>query len=728
MNTIVLLTHSAALQHQLDETFGRHASVVLLTPPTEPTREKFDALFATWSKLADAVVLDAVSLGESARWAVESLQALELPVRVTVVARVTAMQRTVYLLPKHWLVFNEADPVEYLQTTLRTQLELRETQAKLQPPVPVAPRSPRPVGAALPDSVRYREALKSLSAALAQQPGRDGLLKESLRLVRELFGVGRMALFWKADGGYALAGSTGVRQEFATQLQLTPQGGIAGALAREGSILRYPGDAQTMREFDLLGTDVAVPVFDNDELVGVLTCGGKITGAGLSDDELELIYHLLEQVARAVRQETAAAEAARQRQFLDGVLANLHAGVIIVDGDHRVLQLNRLARELLELGEEPVANLSLRRLPSVVAAVLAEAQQTGQAVHSREVLLPRSRKPVGMSVSRVPAPGGQVFVALLDDLTETKQRQAEARELEEREFFTRVSYRLSHELKNSLVSIKIFGQLLPERYNEKDFREQFSNVVVNEVNRVDVLVNNLTFFAQPLGLVYEELSLSDLVDACVKNLTQEFARKKLAQLQVTGERAGEPTGLPIVNVKRAFGHKFARLAGDRIRLTQAMEHVMRNAVQSMPQGGRLTITTTDATEADYGGGKLPAGGAVKIEFVDSGEGIALADLPRVTEPFITTRNVGVGLGLTIVKKIIERHCGRLELDSMLGRGTTVRFLMPVVMQPHPEDKLLAQLAKSRSVSEHFSGETEDAEQNRLAQVLDANRRRRVQEP
>ena len=106
----------------------------------------------------------------------------------------------------------------------------------------------------------------------------------------------------------------------------------------------------------------------------------------------------------------------------------------------------------------------------------------------------------------------------------------------------------------------------------------------------------------------------------------------------------------------------------------------------------------------------------------------MADLPRVTEPFITTRNVGVGLGLTIVKKIIERHCGRLELDSMLGRGTTVRFLMPVVMQPHPEDKLLAQLAKSRSVSEHFSGETEDAEQNRLAQVLDANRRRRVQEP
>jgi signal transduction histidine kinase len=409
------------------------------------------------------------------------------------------------------------------------------------------------------------------------------------------------------------------------------------------------------------------------------------------------------------------------------VLANLQAGVVILDAQYRVCELNRRAREWLELGAAAAETLTVRQLPSGVAAVILEAGQNGAATQSREVLLPRRQRTLRVSVTQVTAAGRLVWVVLLDDVTAAKEQLAAARQLEEREFFARVAYRLSHELKNSLVSIKIFGQLLPERYNEKDFREQFSSVVVNEVNRVDVLVNNLTFFAQPLGLVYEELSLNDLLAACVENVTQEFARKKIAQVQVVGDRNAEPTGLPLVTVKQTFGHKFARLAGDKIRLMQAFEHILRNAVQAMPQGGRLTIHTADATEADFPGGTLPAGGAVRIEFVDSGEGISLENLRRVTEPFVTTRNVGVGLGLTIVKKIVERHSGRLELDSLLGRGTTVRVWLPVVQQPHSEDKWLAELAKSRSASEFFSGETADDDQNRLAQMMDAHRRRRAAE-
>jgi signal transduction histidine kinase len=251
-------------------------------------------------------------------------------------------------------------------------------------------------------------------------------------------------------------------------------------------------------------------------------------------------------------------------------------------------------------------------------------------------------------------------------------------------------------LKNSLVSIKIFAQLLPERYNEKDFREQFSNVVTNEVNRVDVLVNNLTFFSHPLGLVRDEMVLTELIDTCVKNVAAEFARKHLAQVLGPGEKAPEVGTMPAVQVKKTFGHKLARLEGDKLRLMQALEHILRNSLQSLPAGGRVSISTSDAAEDDLGGRKLPAGGAIKIEVQDSGEGIALENLKRVTEPFFTTRNVGVGLGLTIVKKIVERHSGRLELDSLLGRGTTVGLVLPVKAQAHPEDALLQQLAKHAS--------------------------------
>ena len=303
-------------------------------------------------------------------------------------------------------------------------------------------------------------------------------------------------------------------------------------------------------------------------------------------------------------------------------------------------------------------------------------------------------------------------------------QQARARELADKEFFTRLAARMSHELKNSLVSIKIFAQLLPERHDEKEFREQFSITVANEVNRVDVLVNNLTFFAHPLLLVYEEVVLNDLIDACLKNITQEFSRKQVAHVMAVGEKAPDPPLAPVVTVKKNFAHKFARLEGDRIRLMQAFEHVLRNAVQSMPQGGRLSISTTDAQATDFPDGKLPAGGAVCVDWQDTGEGIALEDLKRVTEPFVTTRNVGVGLGLTIVKKIIERHGGRLKIDSLLGRGTTIVMVLPLQAQPHPDDELIQQSLKAGVAASAPGSREADGGRNRVAEHLDADSGRR----
>ena len=144
--------------------------------------------------------------------------------------------------------------------------------------------------------------------------------------------------------------------------------------------------------------------------------------------------------------------------------------------------------------------------------------------------------------------------------------------------------------------------------------------------------------------------------------------------------------------KKNYAQAVGCIQADRVRLTQAFEQVIRNALQAMPRGGRLVVSTSEATPAELPEGKLPEGGAVRIEWKDTGEGIPLEDLPRVTEPFVTSRHVGVGLGLTIVKKIVERHCGHLDVDSVLGRGATVVMILPVKMQPHPDDTLLAQLA------------------------------------
>jgi len=661
MKTALLVTSSAHTQRVLTELIGESVNFLPVTPPAEVGRAGFDALFAKWLRLVDVVVLDGESLDAAIRWAMESLAAdhhVDPPAVVVLMPPTVAP--ALAMAPADWLTVPHGLPVDQLRQTLTTFLTLRAAQARLKHVEtlctrPVAPAGPAPAAAAAPDLHRYRDALKNISRLLNRQRDGPAMLEDFLQLVRDLIGVGKLALLLpEGDQQLRVAASDGVAREVAEHLRLSTDAGIGRYVAREAKIvqraqvpeLAAAADAPQMaREFELLGAEVAVPLFADDQLAGVLTCSGKVTGEPWATGELELVYHLLAQLGQALRNRQLAAQIADQQRLLAEVLAHVPTGVVVVNDQQQVLHLNRRAAELLD-GE---------RLPTRVGDVLFEVLQTGREVGQREVELPGTRRSLSVSATRFAAAGQSVVVGLLEDLTWVKAEQQRARAEADRELFGRLSARLSHELKNALVSIKVFAQLLPERYADPEFREQFSQTVSHEVNRVDLLVNNLMFFAQPLALVREPVRLAELLDDAVEHAAGAAAA---------------------VAVKKNYTHQTPQIEVDRIRMQQALEHVVRNAVQSMPAGGRLVLNTADAQPDDFADGQVPAGGAVRIEIQDTGEGIGLDDLPHVTEPFMTTRNVGVGLGLTIVKQIVERHGGRLVIDSTKGRGTTVTILLP----------------------------------------------------
>ncbi len=730
MKTALLIADSPASQQFFAEMLGPSVNVILQPAPAEATKEKFTGLFSTWMRLVDGIVVDGVSIGESTRWAVEALQSTPLREHQPVVVRLTELQRNLACLPEEWLVLSNSETHEQTARAVSAYLLVNDAKAKLQQSDLLRSRqavaAPSPPAAVVSngESLRYRDALKNIAQVIGRHLDENALLVEFLQVVRELLGVGKLAIFTRgyqndlftdqlalAGRQLAIVGSSGIAPQVVEHLRLGLDFGMAACLAREARILRRSQvldnlapdhDPQIAREFELLGTEFAVPMFDEDQLLGVLTFSGKITGEALANEELELVYHLMSQLAQAIRNLHLQKKVTCQQRFMSEVLSNVQSGVVVVGQDDRILSVNRQAQALLELGAREVVGQELNRLPACVADALFEVLQTGQAIAEREVTMPRSRRSLRVNAARFAAnlsehgksAGGLMVVALLEDLTQAKIQQAQARELADKEFFTRLASRLSHELKNSLVSIKVFGQLLPERYGDPEFRDEFGRVVVNEISRVDALVNNLTFFSHPLGLVPEAVPVEVLLDASLKSVAQEFGRKQLLQVlaQGTDGAASENVGLPLVTVKRHLDHKVPVIEADRIRLIQAFDHVLRNALQALPNGGRVTVSTADAEPADFPKGQFPPGGAVKIQWQDAGEGIELANIARVTEPFMTTRNTGVGLGLTIVKKIIERHSGRLVIDSLYGKGTTVTLVIPVRAQPHPEDALLAHLA------------------------------------
>lgn len=727
MKTILLLADSEASRTRLAEVLGPHVNLLLAEAPPEPTREKFEALLDTWLRLVDTVVVDMVSLREASRWALEALAEAKLGEHQSVVLWLSADQRHLYHPDPNWLVLSDADSPEQIRAQLRAFFELREAQAKLKRAQAALARTGKDAASATEaapwtgaaELVRYREALRDIGRVLGKELDERALCEEFLRFLRELLGVGKIALFIRPyqndlfterltleQRHLGIAASHGIAANLVEHFRLSLDFGIGGWLEREAKILRRTAladarpvdlDPQIAREFELLGAEVAVPMFDNDRLLGAAAFSGKITGEPFRNEELELVYHLLGQLAQVIRNRHLQAKIAGQQRFMGEMLAHVQSGVIAAGEDDRLLCVNRRARELLELPNKELIGQNMRCLPPAVGDVLFEALQTGQEIWQREVVLPVSRRPLSVSATRFSTRLGNgetlVAVALIEDLTQTKLQQAQARELADKEFFTRLASRLSHELKNSLVSIKIHAQLLPERYDDKEFREQFSHIVTHEVNRVDLLVNNLTFFSHPLALLYEPVPLEQLLDTCLRNLTEEFARKKLLHVVPFGQNPPVGDPLPVVTVRKVLAGP-PHLECDRVRLIQAFEHILRNALQAMPKGGRVTISSTEATAADFPDGCLPEGGALRLLWEDSGEGIALEQLPHVTEPFVTTRNVGVGLGLTIVKRIVERHSGRLLIDSLLGSGTKVTVLLPLKAQLHPEDQMATDAPKS----------------------------------
>lgn len=211
---------------------------------------------------------------------------------------------------------------------------------------------------------------------------------------------------------------------------------------------------------------------------------------------------------------------------------------------------------------------------------------------------------------------------------------------------------IAHELNNPLgtVSLRIEGVLAKTSHD--DPRRRSLEVVEQEIARMARLVGNLLQFSRAGR---DQVSTVDVSDELTKTI-------ELTEHHLT--RNG-------VSVTPHFPPDLPVIYADRQQLRQVFLNLFTNAADAMPEGGRLTVRAT--------AGVLPAGPAVVVEVIDTGIGIPNELLDRVTDPFFTTKDEskGTGLGLAICKRIIGQHGGRLEIDSTVGRGTTVRVTLPV---------------------------------------------------
>jgi PAS domain S-box-containing protein len=217
---------------------------------------------------------------------------------------------------------------------------------------------------------------------------------------------------------------------------------------------------------------VAIPLASHGELVGILTLGQRITGGAYGRRETETLFNLASHLAAAIRDIGIHHQLQYQKEFNERILQRMSSGVITIGPEQRVVIMNRRAEEILGMAARDVLNRDLRALPSPLGDLLYETLSRGRSVTRSEIQLALRSLPLEVSTYPVmgegTAPMGAVLV--FEDLTAQRQLAMERRAAEQLQLLTRVVARIADEIKNPLVSINAFMELLGERYDDVSFR------------------------------------------------------------------------------------------------------------------------------------------------------------------------------------------------------------------------------------------------------------------
>lgn len=346
---------------------------------------------------------------------------------------------------------------------------------------------------------------------------------------------------------------------------------------------------------------------------------------------------------------------AHQHEQVEVLLEALPVGVLVVNDAACIVRANAAAHRLLRAEALSLEGTALDDLPAPLVTLLAEAVARGQRIRGHELKLAGAgREVVILRVQCIQADGGRGAIILIEDISTTRQVEDRLRHGDRLASMGTLAAGMAHEIKNPLQTLKTFAQLLPERYDDPDFRQSFSDLIGQEVHRIDTLVGQLLRFARPAQPHFAPLAAHDIIGHTLRLLRQQIRQREVTlETNLLAERD--------------------TVSGDADLLQQALVNLVLNALDAMEQGGRLVVSTDVHKSA-----RAPRGLFLRVTIRDTGPGIDPADLPRVFDPFFTTKSSGTGLGLSVSHGIATDHGGRLHAESAPGEGATFHLLLPLV--------------------------------------------------
>lgn len=533
---------------------------------------------------------------------------------------------------------------------------------------------------------RNLSALNTVSATAGRSLELDEILNAALDKVLDVVDadMGAIYLFDEESGSLVLRVYRGEPPVLAVQSQGFPEDDSRPISVSNGSVEQLANAWWPSASQSHLGSFVSTHLRAKDRLLGVMNVASQ-KQRQFTQDDVDLLAAVSNQISIAIENallfselRTAIGDLFVVKQFNENVLQSMTSGLITVDLSGRINSLNLAAARILGYSREQMLG---KHIHEAVASsnglerILTETMQEGRPCLNRETVVTHRdghEIPIDLNTSPLRDSQGVVTGLLLvfSDLSEIKKMQSESQTLNRLAMLGEMASMLSHQIRKPLSAISAGIQIVARKATDPDDK-QTMQIVLDETERLDRLLQSVLTISKPLNLNRVPTQATEVLDNAITRWQGRAAQQR-------------------VRISKNYDTEIPSLLLDPLLFDQAISNLISNALDAMPHGGELRVTMRKIASAPeavkVAPGLTPSSQSkaiaapqewLRIDVADTGVGIPNDRLPEVFEPFKSTKPDGTGLGLPLVRRVVEDHGGYIDVRSKEGIGTAFTIDIPI---------------------------------------------------
>ncbi|MFN3532352.1 MAG: ATP-binding protein [Candidatus Brocadia sp.] len=535
---------------------------------------------------------------------------------------------------------------------------------------------------------KEEEIQKSLSEQKALY--RIGIMLSSAREMNEVFQTivrsgleitntpaGSLALYDAEKNELELTAVHGFSPEFslkATRWKVRPGGLTSKILAQKQPFVVPDINEESSMDTRVIMAEgirslVATPLTTENRIVGILYVD-DYKPRNFTKRDISILGLLATQATIAIEKakmqeqlELKNRELKHTMDYLQNILDNSADMIITSDIENNVVEFNKCAEEILGYSQNEIVGKSLAGLfanPDHFKILLAKIKQEGKVSNQETQFITKEMKTVDISLtlSQLKDSAGNMIgtVGISKDITEFKRTQAQLIQAGKLAGIGQLAAGIAHEINNPLSGVLGYAKRLMKKAEDEELRkvpafETFPRemkLIVDSALRCKKIIEGLLKFSRTSETESMNVNVNEVLDESLVLFGNQLSSHN-------------------VELNKILSPNIPAIRANHTQIQQVFTDIIINALQAMPQGGKLTIVTRPINSS-----------AVEIEFTDTGEGIPKENLTKIFEPFFTTREPGkgTGLGLYMIYRILQNHHGRIDVKSEVGKGSTFTITLP----------------------------------------------------